>query len=69
MNFEIDRDGGVVDPAQSMKDGQLEEVDVVACIGGVLKGIKFAPSKAGMTTHAYHSFEFTARRAAAGASM
>ena len=61
MNFEIDREGAIAEPTQSMKDGQLEDAVVVACIGGVLKGIKFAPSAAGTTTRAYHVFEFTSR--------
>lgn len=62
MNFEIDREGRIAEPTQSMKDGQLEDAEVVACIGGILKGIKFAPSAAGKTTRAYHVFEFTSKQ-------
>ncbi len=58
MNFEIDPAGVVTEASQSMKDGQLEDVEVVECIGKVLEGLTFAPSTDGKTTRAYHAFEF-----------
>ncbi len=62
MNFQIAPDGSVVEPEQSVRrDGQLDDVEVVACIADVLKEIKFAASPAGKRTRAYHTFEFARR--------
>ncbi|MBA3397903.1 MAG: hypothetical protein H0T89_35090 [Deltaproteobacteria bacterium] len=51
----------MVEPEQSVKDGQLDDVEVVACIADILKEIQFAPSPAGKRTRAYHTFEFARR--------
>lgn len=61
MNFQIAPDGSVVEPEQSVKDGQLDDVEVVACIADVLLELKFAASPAGKRTRAYHTFEFARR--------
>lgn len=63
VNFEIDPAGAVVDASKSVKDGQLEQPETVACIIDVIKEIKFSPSAKGKRTRAYHTFEFSARGA------
>lgn len=61
INFEIDPAGAVVDASKSVKDGQLENELVVACIIDMIKGIEFPASAKGKRTRAYHTFEFNAR--------
>ena len=61
INFEIDPAGTVVDATKSVKDGQLDNADVVACVIDVIKEIKFPASAKGKRTRAYHTFEFNAR--------
>jgi hypothetical protein len=62
INFEIGPDGAVVDASQAMREGQITEQAVVDCLIGVVKGVTFAPSKAGKSTRAFHTFEFSERR-------
>ncbi len=59
MNFQIDGAGNVTDTSQGMQDDQISDAGVVACVGDVIKQIKFAKSGSGKTTRAYHRFEFT----------
>lgn len=59
INFEIDRDGAVVDASQSVRDEQLTDTDVVNCVTGVIRQIKFAPSARGKSTRAFHRYEFS----------
>jgi hypothetical protein len=66
INFEIDAAGGVTDASQSVKDEQIDDKEMVACIIDVIKEIKFAKSAKGKTTRAYHTFEFTAKKGGAG---
>jgi len=61
INFEIDPGGKVVDASKSVKDGQLDNDLVVACIVDVIKAIEFPASTKGKRTRAYHTFEFNAR--------
>jgi hypothetical protein len=61
INFEIDPAGAVVDASKSVKDGQLDNDLVVACIIDVIKEIKFPASAKGKRTRAYHTFEFSGR--------
>jgi len=56
INFAIDSEGMVGEAEQSLKDGQMEDPEVVAC---VIKTVRFPPSPAGKTTRAYHRFEFS----------
>lgn len=62
INFEIDPSGTVVDASQSAQDDQITDEAVVECIVGVVKEIKFAESKRGKTTKAFHRYEFNAPR-------
>lgn len=62
VNFRIGADGVIVDASQSVKDDQIEDAEVVACVIDVIKGVTFAPSAKGKTTRAYHVFEFGAAR-------
>ena len=62
INFEIDPTGKVVDASQSVKDEQIQDREIVACIIDVIKEIQFAASAAGKTTKAYHTFEFSPRK-------
>jgi hypothetical protein len=61
INFEIDPAGKVVSTSPSMKEGQIDEPGIVACIGGVIETIEFAASGRGKTSRGYHRFEFGAR--------
>jgi hypothetical protein len=61
VNFEIDAEGKVTSVSQSVKDEQLDEAEVVACILDVIKEITFPKSSKGKRTRGYHTFEFTAR--------
>src|SRR5512139_2243790 len=46
INFEIDPAGKVVEASKSVKDGQIENDEAVACIADVIKEIQFPPSAA-----------------------
>ena len=59
INFEIDPDGRVADASQGAQDGQLDDAEMVGCIVGVIKQLRFAKSARGKTTRAYHRFDFT----------
>ena len=61
INFTIDPDGNVVEASQSVKDEQISDELVVACIVDVIKEIKFAASAKGKRSSAYHTFEFSPR--------
>ena len=58
INFEINPDGTVADASQSAQDDQIMDEQVVACVADVIKGIKFAESKKGKRTRAFHRYEF-----------
>ncbi|MBA3502706.1 MAG: AgmX/PglI C-terminal domain-containing protein [Myxococcota bacterium] len=62
INFEIDPAGAVVDASKSVKDNQIDNAEVVACIIDVIKEIKFEASAKGKRTRAYHTFEFAPPR-------
>jgi hypothetical protein len=61
INFEIDPSGAVVEASKSVKDGQIDNAEVVACILDIMKEIKFPASAKGKRTRAYHTFEFAGR--------
>ena len=66
INFEIDAAGGVTEASQSVKEEQIDDKEMVACIIDVIKELKFAKSAKGKTTRAYHTFEFTPKKGGAG---
>lgn len=59
INFEIDAEGAVIDASQGMQDNQITEEEVVSCVSGVVREIRFARSASGKATRAYHRFEFS----------
>ena len=59
INFEIDAEGAVVDASQSARDDQIMDAEVVECIVGVLREIKFAKSARGKLSRAFHRYEFS----------
>ncbi|MBA3818952.1 MAG: AgmX/PglI C-terminal domain-containing protein [Deltaproteobacteria bacterium] len=63
INFVITPDGTVTEPEPSVKEGQLTDVEVIACISDVVKELTFPASPAGKRTRAYHTFEFANRGA------
>jgi hypothetical protein len=59
INFAIDSAGVVAETTQGLQDGQIEDPEVVACVGEVIKSVRFPASPGGRTSRAYHRFEFT----------
>ncbi len=58
LNYEIDADGIATEVTQSTKDDQIQDVDVVICVTGVVQAITFPKSAKGTKTRGYHAFEF-----------
>lgn len=59
INFAIDSEGGVGETEQGMQEEQIEDAELVTCLGEVIKTIRFPASPGGKTARAYHRFELT----------
>jgi hypothetical protein len=59
VNFEIDPDGKVADASQSVREEQIQDAEVVACVVDVIKQITFAKSGRGKLSRAFHRYEFS----------
>ena len=58
VKFVIDPAGAVVETSPSVRDGEIEDAELFACLSAMVQQVKFAASATGKRTRAYHVFDF-----------